>query len=62
MSTTQPASGPRPSPQAAYTRWMDACIAAGWRVEPAAERVPVRDGWALHPAEARLLVARFVGS
>ena len=44
MSATQPASGPRPSPQAAYTQWMDACTAAGWRVEPAAERVPVRDG------------------
>jgi hypothetical protein len=44
MSTTRSASGPRPSPQAAYTRWMDACIAAGWRVGPAAARVPVRDG------------------
>jgi hypothetical protein len=44
MSATRSASGPRPSPQAAYTRWMDACTAAGWRVGPAAERVPVRDG------------------
>jgi putative molybdopterin biosynthesis protein len=44
MSTMRPASGPRPSPQAAYTQWVDACAAAGWRVERAAERVPVRDG------------------
>ena len=44
MSAMRSASGPRPSPHAAYTRWMDACTAAGWRVEPAAERVPVRDG------------------
>jgi molybdopterin molybdotransferase/putative molybdopterin biosynthesis protein len=46
MPTVQPAAtgGPRPSPQAAYTQWLDACTAAGWRPEPAAERVPLRDG------------------
>ncbi|HXP21803.1 MAG TPA: molybdopterin-binding protein, partial [Streptosporangiaceae bacterium] len=35
---------PGPSPQAAYARWMDACTTAGWRAEPGAEPVPVRDG------------------
>jgi len=35
------AAGPRPSPQAAYARWIDACTAAGWRGAPAAEPVPV---------------------
>ena len=42
MTTTR--SEPRPSPQAAYTQWVDACTAAGWRAAPAIERVPVRDG------------------
>lgn len=42
MTTTRPE--PKPSPQAAYTQWMDACTAAGWRAAPAIERVPVRDG------------------
>ncbi len=37
------AVGPRPSPQAAYQQWMDACANAGWRAL-AAEQVPVRDG------------------
>jgi len=46
MPTGQPAAagGPRPSPQAAYAQWLDACTASGWRAEPATERVPVRDG------------------
>ena len=44
MSTMRPASGPRPSPQVAYTQWMDACTGAGWRGTPTAEQVPVRDG------------------
>ena len=35
------ATGPRPSPQAAYAQWIDACTAAGWRGTPAAEPVPV---------------------
>jgi putative molybdopterin biosynthesis protein len=38
------APGPRPSPSAAYTRWIGACAAAGWRGVPAAEQVPARDG------------------
>src|SRR5215469_13381349 len=38
------ATGPRPSPEAAYARWMDACTTAGWRCLPAAEQVPVRAG------------------
>ncbi len=38
------AAGPRPSPRAAYSQWMDACTNAGWRGAPAAEQVPVRDG------------------
>src|SRR5215470_2585513 len=38
------APGPRPSPAEAYSRWIDACVAAGWRGTPAAEEVPVRDG------------------
>jgi len=38
------APGPRPSPAAAYTLWVDACAAAGWRGTPAAEDVQVRDG------------------
>jgi putative molybdopterin biosynthesis protein len=38
------APDPRPSPAAAYSRWIDACAAAGWRGTPAAEEVPVRDG------------------
>jgi putative molybdopterin biosynthesis protein len=44
MSTRRPASGPRPSPQAAYAQWMDACTGAGWRGTLAAEQVVVRDG------------------
>jgi putative molybdopterin biosynthesis protein len=35
---------PRPSPQAAYTQWLDACAAAGWRAQPVTEQVPLRDG------------------
>src|SRR5215472_7955591 len=38
------APGPRPSPAAAYSRWIDACTAAGWHRRPATEQVPVRDG------------------
>jgi len=37
-------SGPRPSPTAAYSEWIDACVAAGWRGTPATEVVPVRNG------------------
>lgn len=33
--------GPRPSPRAAYDRWIDACAAAGWRAAPTAEPVPL---------------------
>src|SRR6516162_8778650 len=36
--------GPRPSPAAAYSQWIDACGAAGWRGTPAAEEVPLQDG------------------
>src|SRR5262249_45313283 len=43
MPRTAP-PGPRPSPAAAYTQWIDACAAAGWRGTPATEQVPVRDG------------------
>ena len=35
------ATGPRPSPQAAYAQWIDACTAAGWRGALGAEPVPV---------------------
>src|SRR5215467_4788104 len=38
------AFAPRPGPEVAYARWIDACAAAGWRGTPAAEDVPVRDG------------------
>jgi len=44
MSTMRSVSGPRPSPQAAYAQWMDACTAGGWQGTPAAEQVAVRDG------------------
>lgn len=40
----RPTTGPRPSPQAAYSQWIDACTNAGWRGVPAAEPVPVQDG------------------
>jgi putative molybdopterin biosynthesis protein len=36
----------RPGPDAAYAQWLAACAAAGWRGEPAAEQVPVRDALA----------------
>jgi putative molybdopterin biosynthesis protein len=35
------AAGPRPSPQAAYAQWMDACASAGWAGPVAAEQAPV---------------------
>jgi len=44
MPAMRPASGPRPSPQAAYAGWIDACASVGWRGTPTAEQVPVRDG------------------
>jgi putative molybdopterin biosynthesis protein len=44
MPAMRPAPGPKPSPQAAYTQWMDACTRAGWRGTLAAEQVAVRDG------------------
>ena len=37
------ATGPQPSPQAAYAQWIDACASAGWRWTPTAEQAPVRD-------------------
>ena len=37
-------AGRRPSPQAAYAQWIAACTSAGWRGDPTAEQVPVRDG------------------
>jgi molybdopterin molybdotransferase/putative molybdopterin biosynthesis protein len=37
------ATGPRPSPQAAYAQWIGACTEAGWRGAPEAEPVPVAD-------------------
>ena len=43
MPRTAP-SGPRPSPTAAYSQWIDVCVAAGWRGTPATEVVPVRNG------------------
>jgi putative molybdopterin biosynthesis protein len=36
----------RPSPDAAYARWLAACANAGWRGQPVAEQVPVRDALA----------------
>jgi putative molybdopterin biosynthesis protein len=56
------ASGPRPSPAAAYSLWTDACAAAGWRGTPAAEEVPVRDGLGrvtAAPVRARWPAPRF---
>ena len=44
MPAMRPASGPRPSPQAAYAQWIDACASVGWRGTPTTEQVPVRDG------------------
>ena len=38
------APGPRPSPQAAYSRWIEMCTAAGWPGTAAVEQVPLRDG------------------
>ncbi|HEY7359712.1 MAG TPA: molybdopterin molybdotransferase MoeA, partial [Streptosporangiaceae bacterium] len=35
------ATGPRPSPHAAYAQWIGACTAAGWRGALGAEPVPV---------------------
>ena len=37
------APGPKPSPAAAYSQWIDACEAAGWRGTPTAEQLPVRE-------------------
>jgi putative molybdopterin biosynthesis protein len=54
--------GPRPSPQAAYTQWMDACMGAGWRGTPTAEQVAVRDGLGrvtVTPVRARWPAPRF---
>jgi putative molybdopterin biosynthesis protein len=38
-----PVADPKPSPQDAYARWMDACTNAGWAAAAAAEQVPVGD-------------------
>ncbi len=38
------AAGPKPSPAAAYSQWVDACVSAGWRGALAAEQVLVWDG------------------
>jgi putative molybdopterin biosynthesis protein len=35
---------PKPSPRAAYARWIDACARTGWPGVPVAEQVPVADG------------------
>ena len=64
MPTMPPsaAGGPRPSPQAAYAQWMDACMGAGWRGTPAAEQVAVRDGLGrvtVTPVRARWPAPRF---
>jgi molybdopterin molybdotransferase/putative molybdopterin biosynthesis protein len=53
---------PKPSPAAAYAQWIDACAAAGWRVTPASEEVPVRDGLGrvtAAPVRARWPAPRF---
>lgn len=53
---------PRPSPAAAYSRWIGACAAAGWQGTPAAEQVPVRDGLGrvtTAPVRARWPAPRF---
>jgi hypothetical protein len=39
------ATGPRPSPQAAYAQWTDACAAAGWRGTPAAQLMRAHAWW-----------------
>jgi molybdopterin molybdotransferase/putative molybdopterin biosynthesis protein len=44
MPAVPPAGSPRPSPQAAYAQWLEACTASGWRAEPVTETVPLRDG------------------
>lgn len=51
------AVGPRPSPQAAYAQWLDACANAGWLDVPTAERVPV--GGALGRVTAAQVRARW---
>ncbi|HYB85754.1 MAG TPA: molybdopterin molybdotransferase MoeA [Streptosporangiaceae bacterium] len=59
------APGPRPSPDAAYSQWINACTAAGWRGTPAAERVPVRDGLGrvtTAPVRARWPAPRFASA
>jgi putative molybdopterin biosynthesis protein len=64
MPTMPPAAarGPRPSPQAAYTQWMDACMGAGWRGTSTAEQVAVQDGLGrvtVTPVRARWPAPRF---
>ena len=54
--------GPRPSPAAAYSRWIGACAAVGWRGTPMTEKVPVRDGLGrvtATPVRARFPAPRF---
>src|SRR5437762_10291589 len=56
------APGPRPSPATAYSQWIEACVAAGWRGVPAVEEVPTQDGHgrvAAAPARARWAAPRF---
>jgi putative molybdopterin biosynthesis protein len=56
------AAGPGPSPQAAYSQWVEACTGAGWRGAPVAERVPVRAGLGrvtAAPVRARWPAPRF---
>jgi putative molybdopterin biosynthesis protein len=43
VSMQRTAHGPRPSPRAAYSQWIDACTNAGWLGVPAAEQVPIRE-------------------
>jgi putative molybdopterin biosynthesis protein len=57
--------GPRPSPAAAYSQWIDACTAGGWRGTPGAEQVPVRDGLGrvtATPVRARWPAPRFASA
>ncbi|MGH3180227.1 MAG: molybdopterin molybdotransferase MoeA [Streptosporangiaceae bacterium] len=56
------APDPRPSPATAYSQWIDACVAAGWRGAPAVEEVPTRDGHGrvtAAPVRARWAAPRF---
>src|SRR5215475_13421708 len=56
------APGPKPSPAAAYSQWVGACEAAGWRGTLTAEQVLVQDGLGrvtAAPVRARWPAPRF---